>query len=343
MITLITGGPGNGKTSYVVDQILTIQEQATKARARDPSLPERPILVWGIPDLVLPHTMAPPFADWTHRVKSPEDPSLEFDQFCLPTGAIVVVDECQTLFRVRASSAKVPPQVSAFERHRHQGLDFFLITQKPSLIDANVRALVGRHIHIDTNWAGRRLFEWSECKSPSSRVDQGEAIKRRYKLPQRVFDLYKSADEHHKPKRRSPVTLIVLAVAVLLVVVLVLYMRARINELTTPVVSPEKSRPEGVRHEPQRAGDASRAVASSIEAPRVTAWIESASFVSVGGKTLNRSWVIRDDQGRSVRVHDCQGEGLDATCRYRGQSVRAGVPAQSEQMQMPRLTASSTL
>jgi zona occludens toxin len=326
MITLVTGNPGNGKTAYVVDQLLTLLD----AQKKNPELPRRPVLSWGIPDLKVDHQVAPPFDQWTEQVPSPEDRTKLVDKFSLPQGAIVVVDECQTLFRVRASASKVPPQVSAFERHRHQGLDFFLITQKPSLIDANVRALVGRHIHIDSNWAGRRLFEWAECKSPSSKIDQAEAIKRRYKLPKRVFDLYKSADEHHKPKRRFPVTVAVLGVSLLALGGTVWYMRNRMHQMTTPAV--QQATPEQVaRHEPPAPGGAGVSASRKEERQQVIAWIESYTFVAVGGKTLNRTWIVRDDQGRTMRLHDCRGEGYEASCSYRGLTVSGSAPVERVQ------------
>ena len=58
-----------------------------------------------------------------------------------PDGSVYFLDEAQNIYRPRSSASKVPESVAAFEVHRHKGLDFFLITQNPRLIDANIRAI----------------------------------------------------------------------------------------------------------------------------------------------------------------------------------------------------------
>lgn len=204
MMTLITGQPGNGKTALCVAML---QEELEKR--------PRPVYVVGIPDLVLPHEVAPPVEDWTRQEVVPEDPRLSEAVFTFPDGALVIIDECQKIFRTRAVGSRVPDYVTAFERHRHKGLDFWLLTQHPNLIDSNVRKLIGKHIHVRDTWAGRKLYEWSEATNPDSKSDRDSATVRKYRLPKKVFGLYKSASVHIKHKRRIPVVVWVLVVAVL--------------------------------------------------------------------------------------------------------------------------------
>lgn len=185
MLTLITGVPGSGKTSGAVDLIL-----------REYS--DRPLYVDGLNGLKLEHVPVD-VLNWPEEV---------------PDGAVVVVDEVQRKWRPRGPGSKVPPSVAALETHRHRGLDFVLITQNPRLLDANVRALVGRHIHIrDTGWMGRWAYEWPECNVETAWAKCQN--KRRYKLPKRVFDLYTSASMHTKPVRKVPLLLYILGVVLL--------------------------------------------------------------------------------------------------------------------------------
>jgi len=193
VLTLITGTPGAGKTAYAVSELRELLEKHP-----------RPVVVMGIPELTLPHEVAPPVEEWVKRIPSPEDPTVIECEFTFPEGALVIIDEAQKIFRPRGTGSKVPDHVAAFEKHRHRGLDFWLITQHPNLLDTNVRRLVGKHIHLRGHWAGRELIEWAEASDPESRSDRAVGVRQRYKLPASAFRLYKSASLHVKQKRRIP-------------------------------------------------------------------------------------------------------------------------------------------
>lgn len=202
MITLITGIPGMGKTSLLVSMLLEYEKAAV-----------RPLFVWGIPDLKIDHNVAPPIAEWTHIILTPEDPTVSGAYFCFPPNAILVIDECQKVYRPRSSASKVPDHVSALETHRHTGLDIILLTQKPRLVDMNVRELVGRHIHIRSGLLGRFLYEWPHIADGESRTDRSDAVKRKFSPPKKSFESYKSAEVHTKQKFRFHQGFIFLALA----------------------------------------------------------------------------------------------------------------------------------
>lgn len=185
MITVITGAPGSGKSAALVDLL----QQLAKGRA---------IYADGIPDLKVPH----------FPIEVSKWPDL------VPDGAAVVVDEVQRVWRPRGPGQRVPADIAALETHRHRGLDFFLVTQAPRLIDANVRALVGRHVHLrDLGFLGRWWYEWPEISD--SLAWRSAPIKKRYKLPKRVFALYRSASMHVKPVRSVPWMLLVMVLALI--------------------------------------------------------------------------------------------------------------------------------
>lgn len=191
MITMITGIPGMGKTSLLVQMLLEYEKAA-----------DRPLFVMGIPELGIEHVVAPPVNEWTEYRASPEDPTLELAYFTFPPNSILIVDEAQRVYRPRASASKVPAYVAALETHRHTGLDIILLTQKPKLVDTNVRELVGRHIHIRAGLLGRFLYEWPHIADGESRLDRSDAAKRKFSPPKAAFDKYKSAEVHTKHKFR---------------------------------------------------------------------------------------------------------------------------------------------
>ena len=190
MITLITGAPGAGKSAALVSLLALIGK-------------DRPVYVNGINELTIEHI---PLSDdeardWPNKV---------------PDGAAVVVDETQRLWRPRGPGTKVPLEVQAFEVHRHRGLDFYFISQGPNLLDKNIRALVGRHVHLrDIGVLGRWWYEWPECADNCSVGWRNAPIKKRYRLPKAIFNSFKSASLHVKPIRSFPWMLVVLFFAVL--------------------------------------------------------------------------------------------------------------------------------
>ena len=190
MITLITGGNGHGKTALAVS--MALQEKG------------RPLFVVGIKDLKISHEQAPPLAEWTHYVEDPTYVGGRKLAFTFPPNSLIIIDECQSIYRPRAAASKVPDHVAAFETHRHEGLDFWLITQDPGLLDGNVRRLVRRHIHLRDTWMGRKLIEWPELGDPDSRVSRELAAQRSYRLPKHAFNLYTSAQVHTKLAKRTP-------------------------------------------------------------------------------------------------------------------------------------------
>lgn len=171
MITLLTGAPGAGKTALLVEWLRTLYA-------------DRPLYVHGLAGLQLPHT--------------PVDAARWHED--LPDGAVLVVDEVQQVWRPRGPGHAPSAAVQALETHRHRGIDVFLTTQKPNLLDANVRGLVGRHVHLrDTGWLGRRMYEWPECSD--NLAWKTCPLKSKFKLPRKSFELYKSATVHSQAAR----------------------------------------------------------------------------------------------------------------------------------------------
>lgn len=227
MITLITGVPGSGKTCALVDLLSELAQG-------------RAIFVDGIPDLKIPHVALDDPHRWHEEV---------------PDGAAIVIDEVQRVWR--PSRQKVPDDIAQLETHRHRGLDFFIVTQNPSLVHANVRALVGRHVHLrDNGVLGRWWYEWSECCPTPSSSYKAAPVKKKYALSKKAQALYTSASLHVKPIRSIPRALIVLGICVP-VIALVGW---RVYDRVTGVIHPTSAVSKA--HTGAGSGDLSRELAS---------------------------------------------------------------------------------
>lgn len=212
MISLITGLPGSGKTSLMVYMLMT----------RD-DLKNRPLYVDGIPDLKIP----------TQEIPEGEDMTTWHNW--APTGAILVIDEAQRIFRPRPSGAKVPDYIQELETHRHKGIDIFIMTQHPRLIDVNLRSLIGEHRHISNTLLGvKRISYWQSCANPESRADIAEAKNSLFRVKKEAFGMYKSAEEHNKVKTNLSSIVYIFPVVLGITVFLVFSQKKRYEERINP-------------------------------------------------------------------------------------------------------------
>jgi len=198
MITLITGTPGAGKTAWTVQELTRLPHQ-------------RKVYVHGIPKLQIAHEpiyCSSPLCDMCQSI--PEDQRLtsyyvENWPEWVTDGSLIVIDEVQRIWRPSNSAQKLPDDISRLETHRHNGLDFWLISQGPHLFHSNIRLLVGRHVHLVSSWSGRTEYEFPECRQDVTR--RTDAVQRPYKLPKKIFCLYESASLHTKQSMRRPLSL----------------------------------------------------------------------------------------------------------------------------------------
>lgn len=174
MITLITGLPGAGKTTYAMSMIKKVKD--------------RIVCFSGIP-----LTEEGKALGWLEVEKWTDSPE----------GSLVVIDEAQRLFRPTQVGKAIPKDIEDLETHRHWGYDVVLITQQPMLIHSNIRVLVGRHIHIRRDKYGRLFeYEWPEIADVKSRTALSAAQVRPYKLDSDAHRLYRSTVQVQDDVRR---------------------------------------------------------------------------------------------------------------------------------------------
>lgn len=214
MITLTTGVPGSGKSLYTISYV--------KAKSESEN---RPVFYHGIKDLTLPWLLM-------------DDPR-EWDS--LPEGSIIVIDECQTVFRPRGAGSQVPAYIAALETHRHKGYDIFLITQHPMLVDQNIRRLVGQHFHVVRKFGLDRanVHEWGSTHEITQR-NLAQATQHIFRYTQEAYSYYKSA-EMHTHKKRIPMRVYFLMAAPLLIGVLVYLTWTKLSSFTNAAPAPASS------------------------------------------------------------------------------------------------------
>lgn len=194
MIHLITGLPGNGKTCIALAHVKKWAEKDT-----------RPVFYSGIN-----------LTDKGREVLGWQEIEAK-DWMDCPTGSIIVIDECQRVFRPRANGVTPPSHVAELETHRHKGVDIVLITQHPMLVDNAVRRLAGKHWHIvrRNGFATATVHEWQEVRIDcEKRRDDSEKTTRDY--DKQIYELYTSA-EIHTVKKQIPKRAIMVAVSMLVV------------------------------------------------------------------------------------------------------------------------------
>jgi zona occludens toxin len=198
VIYLYTGVPGAGKTLFALWDI-----------SRRGDFSSRPFFIAGMK----------PLTDVGHAKLRPAyiEPQ---DWASVPDGSIVLIDEAQFPMPVRPAGQVPPEWVAPLATHRHRGIDLYLTTQSPMLLDVFVRRLVGQHLHVNRVFGLRSVtvFRWENVQSDPNDYHakkSAEVTPRRY--PSVVFGWYNSATIHTHSRRlpKGKLALAGLAVSVI--------------------------------------------------------------------------------------------------------------------------------
>jgi len=238
MITLITGTPGAGKTLYAISKLLRELVGSTVPSIDPSGNPvEVPRVIYSnINGLLIDHVL----------INGSFDSGLASWQDWAPPGAVICYDEVQREWPPRPNGSKIPDWISSLETHRHKGVDFIILTQHPMLLDQNVRALVGRHIHV-RRMGGASFaltYEWDTC---SRALLYSKALnKTPFRFDKSVFNLYRSAELHTPTKSRLPALLFVVLLAFLAAIFVIPTFVDRIASKSDTPVSGDGSPPAGI-------------------------------------------------------------------------------------------------
>lgn len=195
MFKLVTGSPGDGKTSNELWDFLHAPEYANRPKYCTP--------ING-------------FEPEKHGVKPIEHISVWQD---LPDGSVIFCDEVQDY--AGTDLPKVEPEwVKQLARHRHRGFDFICTTQSPMFLHSFVRKLAKPHVHYIRPWNMKGIrYSWESVQGdPNSRTAKNTGVRTPVKPNPEVFKLYTSTvlDTH---KSRPPYKVFALLAAALLILV----------------------------------------------------------------------------------------------------------------------------
>lgn len=215
---LITGTPGSGKTLKMVsmmanDEMFKPDENGIRRK-----------VFTNIKGLKIPHiyieTDAKKLPKSTDEQLSAHD-MYEWIKKPENIGSIVIVDEAQDVWPARSAGSKIPDNVQWLNKHRHYGIDIFVLTQGPKLLDQTLRTLVRKHYHIASNKMGMRtLLEFQTCADDPLKM-VSNAFSSIYTLDKKVYDLYESAEVHTVNKVKRSKWFYTLPVIILLIPVFV--------------------------------------------------------------------------------------------------------------------------
>lgn len=185
-IFLTTGTPGSFKTLSTIGRVIKRQQDDAKAGM------DRPVYACNIKGLTVPG-----WETFEHGYDWPE----------CPDGSIIVIDECQKEdmgFGRMSTTAKVPPHIALLEDHRHRGIDIYLITQGPHLINSHIKPLVGTHWHYLRKHGWDRAHCYTSdgiIKNPETKSSLAGLEKTIYKPDKSLYQYYDSATLHTVQKR----------------------------------------------------------------------------------------------------------------------------------------------
>ena len=189
-INFVTGLPRQGKTLFTFIQV---QERAKKEG--------RAVYYCNIPEVTLP--------GWV-EIGHPDE------WMDLPDGCIIVVDELQDFWGLAPPGARVPPAILELSKHGKRGMDFYFITQDPTLVHNTPRKLCETHWHVVRAFGSENAVahKFNRMQTDPERV-KNKSEKYPWRYPREAFGKkdkhgnwitkpwYKSADVHNI-KRQIP-------------------------------------------------------------------------------------------------------------------------------------------
>lgn len=196
-VKIWTGLPGAGKTACMVAAILEFKKQ----------YPDR--AVYAINVNGLDSSVA--------SVLTHEELQAWWD---LPPGALICIDECQEDEFFPTDRGTPKEWVKRISKVRHEGMDFWMTTQHPTLMSGYIRKLVDQHVHSVRKFNTQTVqrFTWGRCMDKcESDSSQRTAVSSFGAIPKQVFDLYKSSNAHNM-KRRIPMKAFLLPIAAVVAV-----------------------------------------------------------------------------------------------------------------------------
>ena len=113
----------------------------------------------------------------------------------LPAGAVLLIDEAQHFFSAERNYRKPPSDfVKYLQTHRHDGHDFYFITQSAQLLDTHIRKHCGAYFRLVRPFGlpYSRIERYSVYASDDKLKPVNKEYGKRVKFDKQAFKLYKS-------------------------------------------------------------------------------------------------------------------------------------------------------
>lgn len=178
-----------------------------------------------------------------------------------PQNSIIIYDECQ--YKPWVASARGRSRYKeALEMTllRKRGIQIWFITQSPRFIHADVKDLIGHHMHLDRPYGAKlsTIYNWNKVEDkPNSRSARDRChMKQIFTYRKDLYQYYKSVDEgtNHTIKLKLPRKLVFFLLLPFFFFGIVIYLLNR-DELT--IFSSPEQQIETIeleqQHEPQQA------------------------------------------------------------------------------------------
>lgn len=193
-INFVTGLPRTGKTLFTFIQVI---DRAKKEN--------RPVYYCNIPEVTIPG-----WIEIDHPDKWME----------CPNDSIIIVDELQDFWGDASPGTKVPLPILELSKHGKRGIDFYFITQDPTLVHKTPRKLCETHWNVIRAFGTEKAMahKFSRMQTDPEKV-KNKADKYPWSYPKEAFGKkdkagnwitkpwYKSADVHNI-RRQIPLKLI---------------------------------------------------------------------------------------------------------------------------------------
>ena len=131
-------------------------------------------------------------------LKVPNVKLAEIDWRKCPDGSIIFYDEIQLIPEYSTDNKQDRENIiKELTIHRHRAFDIYGITQFPSLVNTNYRAVVGLHYHLHRGWGApsATVYVWANCRDKPNSLGNKLTAERdfRFNYPKKLYQYYESA------------------------------------------------------------------------------------------------------------------------------------------------------
>ena len=194
MIYLITGAIGTGKTTWVTDQLMQINEKNEEFKKKGELDKVRQIYS-NIDGLKVPHLEIPD--DWRQT----------------PNNSVIAWDECHKIqiFQPNRKQLHDDQRIIALNESRHTGHDLYFITQAPKFLHQHVRGLCNIHYHFHNpmGLGASTVFMWRHGNTTTPDSQQAKNLAENsfvYQFKKSVQENFSSIEEDAQHTRKVKVS-----------------------------------------------------------------------------------------------------------------------------------------